>query len=579
MNTGNRGPIEHQPGDWVCLKCDYLNWRRRKVCGSCFPYAEGNLDGVSASVQAERVALLTSVLVAQQQQQQQQQAQQNQQTNQVQSVGLLHSYPSSTYDPLQMQVQLSMHAPSSSPSSTPAYDERIYFPYASGVGVSGGSAGSPDLSLLQQQLQHSHQQPHHHQQGQTQISSIASSSHHASSSTSTAASTSVSNSASSASASVIHQSLPHLAQDRQSERDWDRDASASAIHSRANLAVAGGNNGVGANSNLHLHGAEQYYGGVINFAGASSAALSGVSVGASQAQAQRTLSRSSSLADLVAANVASNVNVNGAANGPSGSTGSVSNSPSSFGWNNSPTRSTTSGSASGHGSGQLRTKSSLSSMKSMTSSSQFVVGTPPPFPQLQFNAFRERDAHSPPNANAAPGSHGPLLPSFFADVLQSPFSSPRGLRGSSIEESDEDEVEHGRGFSGDWMKSDDFNSSSLIGASSAASMGLKEDELDDVVYPSSRSSRRTSSHLSLSLSGELKDLHDGAEKIVWNGRRDVGNRAVGEEWSDSGSGSRGGSRGGSRRGSQENLNGKNKDLEKDLKEAIGAIGELTMGRK
>ncbi|KZS97178.1 hypothetical protein SISNIDRAFT_463119 [Sistotremastrum niveocremeum HHB9708] len=534
------------------------NWRRRKVCGSCFPYAEGNLDGVSASVQAERVALLTSVLVAQQQQQQQQ-AQQTQ----VQNIqGVLHSYPSSTYDPLQMQMQLSMHAsgPGPSPSSTPAYDERIYFPYASG-------AGSPDLSLLQQQLQ---QQQQHHQQGQTQISSIASSSHHASSSTSTAAS--ASNSASSVSASVIHQSLPHLAQDRHgdrhSERDWDRDASASAIHSRANLA--GGNNGVGAN--LHLHGAEQYYSGVINFAAASSAAA---------VSAQRTLSRSSSLADLVAANVASNAtaNVNGAANGPSGSTGSVSNSPSSFGWNNSPTRSTTSGSASAHGSGQLRTKSSLSSMKSMTSSSQFVVGTPPPFPQLQFNAFRERDAHSPPNANAAPGSHGPLLPSFFADVLQSPFSSPRGLRGSSIEESDEDEVEHGRGFSGDWMKSDDFNTSSLIGASSSASMGLKEDELDDVVYPSSRSSRRTSSHLSLSLSGELKDLHDGAEKIVWNGRRDVGNRAVGEEWSDSGSGSRGGSRGGSRRGSQENLNGKNKDLEKDLKEAIGAIGELTMGRK
>ncbi|KAJ7864148.1 hypothetical protein B0H14DRAFT_2736870 [Mycena olivaceomarginata] len=20
-----------QPGDWICLKCNYLNWRRRKV--------------------------------------------------------------------------------------------------------------------------------------------------------------------------------------------------------------------------------------------------------------------------------------------------------------------------------------------------------------------------------------------------------------------------------------------------------------------------------------------------------------------------------------------------------------------
>lgn len=37
MNTGNKGPIEHQPGDWVCQKCDYLNWRRRKVCQTCFP--------------------------------------------------------------------------------------------------------------------------------------------------------------------------------------------------------------------------------------------------------------------------------------------------------------------------------------------------------------------------------------------------------------------------------------------------------------------------------------------------------------------------------------------------------------
>lgn len=37
MNTGNKGPIEQQPGDWTCQKCDYLNWRRRKVCQTCFP--------------------------------------------------------------------------------------------------------------------------------------------------------------------------------------------------------------------------------------------------------------------------------------------------------------------------------------------------------------------------------------------------------------------------------------------------------------------------------------------------------------------------------------------------------------
>jgi hypothetical protein len=37
LNTGNRGPIEHQPGDWICQKCNYLNWRRRKVCQTCYP--------------------------------------------------------------------------------------------------------------------------------------------------------------------------------------------------------------------------------------------------------------------------------------------------------------------------------------------------------------------------------------------------------------------------------------------------------------------------------------------------------------------------------------------------------------
>ncbi|KAI6161563.1 hypothetical protein EDD17DRAFT_1481208 [Pisolithus thermaeus] len=62
LNTGNRGPIEHQPGDWICLKCNYLNWRRRKVCQTCFPYAEGNGDSISAAVQAERIHLLTSLL-------------------------------------------------------------------------------------------------------------------------------------------------------------------------------------------------------------------------------------------------------------------------------------------------------------------------------------------------------------------------------------------------------------------------------------------------------------------------------------------------------------------------------------
>ncbi|GJJ13973.1 hypothetical protein Clacol_008230 [Clathrus columnatus] len=62
LNTGNKGPIEQQPGDWVCGKCEYLNWRRRKVCQTCYPYAEGNTDGISPAVQAERLAVLAQVL-------------------------------------------------------------------------------------------------------------------------------------------------------------------------------------------------------------------------------------------------------------------------------------------------------------------------------------------------------------------------------------------------------------------------------------------------------------------------------------------------------------------------------------
>ncbi|KAK2466610.1 hypothetical protein APHAL10511_000868 [Amanita phalloides] len=62
LNTGNRGPISHQPGDWICKKCNYLNWRRRKVCQTCLPYAEGNGDSISTAIQAERITLLTTVL-------------------------------------------------------------------------------------------------------------------------------------------------------------------------------------------------------------------------------------------------------------------------------------------------------------------------------------------------------------------------------------------------------------------------------------------------------------------------------------------------------------------------------------
>ncbi|EIW56565.1 uncharacterized protein TRAVEDRAFT_30050 [Trametes versicolor FP-101664 SS1] len=65
INTGNKGAAEKQPGDWLCGKCNYHNWRRRKVCQTCFPYAEGNGDSISAAVQAERIALLANVLATQ----------------------------------------------------------------------------------------------------------------------------------------------------------------------------------------------------------------------------------------------------------------------------------------------------------------------------------------------------------------------------------------------------------------------------------------------------------------------------------------------------------------------------------
>ncbi|CAE6465438.1 unnamed protein product [Rhizoctonia solani] len=62
MNTGNRGPVEHQPGDWYCGKCSYMNWRRRKVCQTCYPFADGNADSVPASAQAERINMLAQMI-------------------------------------------------------------------------------------------------------------------------------------------------------------------------------------------------------------------------------------------------------------------------------------------------------------------------------------------------------------------------------------------------------------------------------------------------------------------------------------------------------------------------------------
>lgn len=31
-----------QPGDWVCSSCGFVNWRRRRVCMRCFPFADSN---------------------------------------------------------------------------------------------------------------------------------------------------------------------------------------------------------------------------------------------------------------------------------------------------------------------------------------------------------------------------------------------------------------------------------------------------------------------------------------------------------------------------------------------------------
>ncbi|UZJ53028.1 hypothetical protein CBS101457_002348 [Exobasidium rhododendri] len=40
VNTGNNGPMCVQPGDWVCSSCGFVNWRRRRVCMRCFPFAD-----------------------------------------------------------------------------------------------------------------------------------------------------------------------------------------------------------------------------------------------------------------------------------------------------------------------------------------------------------------------------------------------------------------------------------------------------------------------------------------------------------------------------------------------------------
>ncbi|WAQ89403.1 hypothetical protein PtA15_11A90 [Puccinia triticina] len=60
VNTGNSGAMVPQPGDWMCI-CGFVNWRRRKVCMRCFPFADGN-DSVGAmmALNAQRAALLAA---------------------------------------------------------------------------------------------------------------------------------------------------------------------------------------------------------------------------------------------------------------------------------------------------------------------------------------------------------------------------------------------------------------------------------------------------------------------------------------------------------------------------------------
>ncbi|KAH9821059.1 hypothetical protein DFH28DRAFT_1120400 [Melampsora americana] len=60
VNTGNSGAMIPQPGDWMCM-CGFVNWRRRKVCMRCFPFADGN-DSVGAmmAMNAQRAAMLAA---------------------------------------------------------------------------------------------------------------------------------------------------------------------------------------------------------------------------------------------------------------------------------------------------------------------------------------------------------------------------------------------------------------------------------------------------------------------------------------------------------------------------------------
>lgn len=49
INSGSVGPMLVQAGDWICSHCSFVNWRRRRVCMRCYPFAEGNEIALSLS--------------------------------------------------------------------------------------------------------------------------------------------------------------------------------------------------------------------------------------------------------------------------------------------------------------------------------------------------------------------------------------------------------------------------------------------------------------------------------------------------------------------------------------------------
>ncbi|GAA6007459.1 hypothetical protein JCM11491_004170 [Sporobolomyces phaffii] len=59
VNTGNQGRMIPQMGDWRCGTCTFVNWRRRKVCMRCFPFASNDI-GQSFAAQSQRAAYLAS---------------------------------------------------------------------------------------------------------------------------------------------------------------------------------------------------------------------------------------------------------------------------------------------------------------------------------------------------------------------------------------------------------------------------------------------------------------------------------------------------------------------------------------